>query len=352
MKKEYELYKKALKDQTKAEYLYAIKKISNIDFLSDLIEEYIEKGYDLKELLKVRNKSLQYALINCIRKDNFIPIKTTMDSKVLKDIGFNDVILEIEYRWKTLELAIITSVYDKRVMKILLKEDELHLLYKKTKDDLILEFLFQNHISISNFRDFKGLIRSKDREKMLNRINDSYNIYNILYNHKSFDESDLKYLCHLNVSKFSVAEAYDFLNIQCYYASDRQKLLDKIISSNEAEYLYMVLMNDSITLTEQEKKLFEKKLKQTKNIEYNFYYEFYKNRDLLISILGGCIVLKNYLESKKKLFTNTKRYLEVINIVNEMVNGEEFFVDTIVEDHLFKDNSNVNSVKSNKKSLK
>lgn len=329
--KEKYLLKKAIETDKKEDYIYAIENIKNTDILADAIYAYIQTKYPLSEILDINNPKMEDALNKAVYR--FIPLDfhrfEKNDIKLLVRRRYYNFIDTLERRLVIndeskllLDVAIASRVYNSNVLSNLYHSNLLHELYEVIKDPDIIRYILVRGVKLSYMNDFRDILTKEVRIRFLDYIIDyilllEYSDPSGLNMEEYFDFFELDYICEkmLKDNKMNVDYAFFFLR-RIYYNKLKSEhefmLLDKILLSKNPKYIYLLLEE---CRDEESIKLLEEALKETKNFEYNFYYNLKKNKELMVNAFGGYLALKLFIENNNdfKDKIEAKKMLERIS---------------------------------------
>lgn len=343
--KEIYLYNRAIYTSEKEDYIKAICTIKNIDKVVNLLDEFL-KLYNLSELTNISNNYLEKLLINYFNKYQTGYLER-QDFEYMSKIGLNNMILYYENMLirnneitKLLEIAKNVKIYNEKVLKVLLRQEEaLYELYYETKDNKILNFMLDNTIIISEYELFVHLLNDDYKERFTDKLIEDNSLTQILINLNNGYYYDILKSWRKHKEILYSEDIDAIARYRVYEKKDIEFLVNKLCELKEAKYIYKFLSDKyfiTSELTIEQKQKLEKALKSTENIEYNFYYEFNKNKYKLIKRLGGFIAFLNFLDKYKDEFCDEEE-MEKINSLCDLIYEKNDPSDENVRNILFCD---------------
>ena len=362
MNKEDIIYRLAMKNGSKERIIKAINKIGYEPYLLDLIEKYLQ-NYEVIELINLTNNKVnEDLLMKVVKKQNDNHIIFYDEILELKKLGMDKLVLAIIKIDDDKELLVErTGIYDEELLNCLSNNsniDTLYILYCNTKDNNILNVILNQRLSIDTFASFEKVLPNDYKIKFMDKLIEECSISSIIDNIDTISDDAIIYMYRKKKEDLTSKDICTILDYKCYENSDMEFLINKLCEEAKAKYLYLLLIDEYDCLdkiSKEQKEKIERTLKETKSIEYNLYYEFYKGKDILIKNFGGVLALYLFLKSNVYVFKDKETYKYVLesiekNVIRELSEKE----DVNIYNALFKDEVKytVKVLKKRKKNLK
>lgn len=119
--------------------------------------------------------------------------------------------------------------------------------------------------------------------------------------------------------------ASKILDAKDYEEAEVNKLLMVVASFGKASIIYENLKIN--TLTESQRKMLEKALLETHNIEYISYYYFFNNKREFIKLYGSMLAFAAFASLHKELFKNTLILGVIMESIKDMTESTEYLED-------------------------
>lgn len=337
--KERYLYKKAVLMNKKEVYIDAINEIENLIVCADLLDKYL-LDYNISSIYNSDSSKFEKILYCYFDKYETGNLET-YDFEYLAKVGFKDIILYYEGTLirkdevtKLLEVISTTKIYEENVFKFFKEKNRLYKLYYETKDSRILDYMLEDNITVDIFNGYAHLLNENYKEKFLDKMMKDNKVYEILNKINSRYHKDVLNGWKKYKEYLSTKDIYAIIQYKVYEEDDIQFLVTKACELMDAENIYLFLSDEypiTSELTIYQKEKLEKALKETRNIQYNFYYEYKKDKDELIRKMGGIAALILFIATNE-IDLEKEMHDELCLLAEESLSN-----DTIVENALFKD---------------
>lgn len=342
--KERYLYNKAISSRSKEDYINAIYEIDvlkNTDRVAQLLY-YFLNTIELSYLDELSDDSLAILMTHYF---NIYGLKNLndLDFKYINKRGLSNVVLNYETllinQNKTedlIEVVKMSTVYDEKVLFPYLKEkNALHKLYYKIKCNKILDYVLESSvIKTYIYENYVLEINEEYKEKFLDKMMEDNKVYEILNAIDSDYHNDVLKGWRKYKDYLSTKDIYAIIQYKVYEEDDIQFLVTKACELMDAENIYLFL-SDEYPITSEliiyQKEKLEKALKETRDIQYNFYYEYKKDKDELIRKMGGTAALILFIATNE-IDLEKGMHDELCLLAEESLSN-----DTFVENALFKD---------------
>lgn len=356
-------YKSIIRKERLIEGLKTLKKE---EYRLELLELYV-MHFHLVGIYELGIKDIDKLLLRLSKEKRHYITYRESDYLYLKDHGKKELLISMFYTRKkedAKEMVLTTGIYDDSILwniKELFGLDPLAELYKKNKDNSILAIAYGYDDAIGLYKKFLPYINDEWIDKFIDKISGNCKIDDILEEHKIFSKENLIKMWYTLKGTLTSENVYNIVRTKSYNKTDIKTLLDILCEEKDPYYLCLILTSDVHwgdlkDLTPAELKRLEQTLRDTKNIEYNLYYDYYKNKDALIETFGSKVNLVAYLNKNREQFTNSYEYAVIKNeLENEMlVDAEKQINENEIHKFLFRDSEDVkeNSKKIVKKDKK
>ncbi len=223
-----------------------------------------------------------------------------------------------------IEMALKTGVFDSYVLSKICDNNQFHLIssFYDENPELVFNYLEHKRITRDLYENVSALLDTDQKRSLLKKL--SSDLSEISKNIKYFSDlpsDEREYLALLILENNDVTS--EMLYKLLYFKMTTLKQTDKAVmllsNMSDAKFIYRTLMD--VALTEDNKVLLEKRLKATKSLEYNFYYEFYKRIDDFLILFGSFMALKMFLENSL-LFKDKMEFLKLKNLINDKAKDE------------------------------
>lgn len=362
MNKEDIIYRLAMKNGSKENLIKAINKMESEEYIIQLCAQYLKKGYVTDLINSTYNKVNEELLLEVVKRNKSTLYLSQDEIKNLKMLGMINLVLYlIKLRTDREKLIENIGIYDAELLEWLTKNsgiDILKNLYSKTKDNNILDIVLEKRISIETFIKFEDFLPNDYKIKFMDKLIEKCSISSIIDNIDTISDDAIIYMYRKKKEDLTSKDICTILDYKCYENSDIEFLINKLCEEAKAKYLYLLLIDEYDCLdkvSKEQKEKIERTLKETKSIEYNLYYEFYKGKDRLIKNFGGALALFVFLKANAYDFKNKETYKYVLESIEEIVVRElSEKEDVNIYNALFKNEEkySVKVVKKRKKNLK
>lgn len=352
----------------KERLIEGLKTLKNEEYRLELLELYVIY-FHLVGIYELGIEDIDKLLLRLSKEKRHYITYHESDYLYLKDYGKKELLISMFYTRKkedAKEMVLTTGIYDDSILwniKVLFGLEPLVELYKKTKDNDILAIAYGYDDAIELYKKFLPYIDDEWTEKYIGKISKECKISDILKEHKIFSKENLIKMWHSLYNTLTSEDVYDIFRTSSYNESDIKTLCDVLCKEKNPYYLCLILVceigdrdirfGDLTELIQTEIKRLEKALRDTKNIEYNLYYDYYKNKDKLIEKFGSKINLVAYLNKNSKQFTNSYEYAivkkklesEMLQDAENQINEDE------INSFLFRDSDDVKQNEENSKKM-
>lgn len=364
MSKEYRMYQKAIKSNNKNKLINIINNMENELYLLNLVEKYI-KEYSIIDLLELSNDKINEELFlrlfkNRTRND----LLSLADMLNLKKYDMENIIIAaIKIDFNANSLIRDTGIYDTELLNYLASKNEiltLKKLYIDYGDNNILDVILSNDImSIYTYTSFESLLPEEYKLQFMDKLMSKCNISTIIENINYISNDAIIYMYRKKKEDLTLEDVWTILENEALEECDMEFFVNKMCEIGTAEYLCMILIQNEetdsiIKLTNEQKERLEKALKETKNVECNLYYRYYKNKYKLFKDFGGVAALYIFLKANEKDFKFENIYVSIIQDIEKIIVDEYSNKQVNNVSFLFKDEEkySVKVVKKRKKNLK
>lgn len=274
-------------------------KVKDEDKIKELVKEYLENGYPIKEILlnniplnSVVKSVIKYDEILCLLLGNYYvyelaPLAKSDNIDLLKKyieclydrrdyVRMYDVI----YEYKVFVLE--EKYYDKFSMEHLYN---LYAKYEHWYKNILVE-------KISNVFSFKSSDDLLELNEILNNKRENgplkstlliklYEKLSVEEAIKKFDYADIKWYVNFIISNNDIKRAYEFYKL----TNDDEiklRLFELIKEKDTGKYIYLLLTQNK--LSKKQKEQLEEKLENCTDKQYKYFYLFYLNKKEIINI--------------------------------------------------------------------
>lgn len=347
----------------KERLIEGLKTLKNEEYRLELLELYVIH-FHLVGIYELGIEDIDKLLLRLSKEKRHYITYLESDYLYLKDYGKKELLISMFYTRKkedAKEMVLTTGIYDDSILwniKELFGLEPLVELYKKTKDNDILAIAYGYDDAIELYKKFLSYIDDEWTKKYIGKIIKECKINDILKEHKIFSKENLIKMWHAHKETLTSENVYDIFRTNSYNKDDIETLLAVLCKEKDPYYLCLILTSDVHwgdlkNLTPAELKRLEQALRDTKNIEYNLYYDYYKNKDALIESFGSKLNLVAYLNKNREQFTNSYEYAVVKNeLETEMLKDAENQINQDeINSFLFRDSDDVKQNEENSKKM-